>query len=198
MHRSVERSGSKGCNGRPLFTRVRGRVILRSPFAGSCIDRPPGGVRMASKALHAVRRRSSTSCGVGWTCRETNARALSLTPWPLSQDVCTRRRIFGDKSRSAPSRSPKGVGKDRSVLRGLWRLQTFVCVRGVSAIVHIYPSVLQALVGWGRTGRLEGGLQGYRGEAMHYLGYELPRNPIPRTSVNRGKQKGWRLLCSEG
>src|SRR5919107_1706797 len=31
--------------------------FLRSSFAGSCIDRPPGGVRMASKALHAVRRR---------------------------------------------------------------------------------------------------------------------------------------------
>src|SRR5215217_6967014 len=184
MHRSVERSGSKGCNGRPLFTRVRGRVILRSPFAGSCIDRPPGGVRMASKALHAVRRRSSTSCGVGWTCRETNARALSLTPWPLSQDVCTRRRIFGDKSRFAPSRSPKSVGKDRSVLRVLWPLQTFVCVRGVSAIVHIYTSVLQALAGRGRMRRLEGGFQRYRGGAMQDLGYELPRIPFPRTWVN--------------
>src|SRR5215207_3493458 len=163
-----------------LFTRVRGRGILRSPFAGSCIDRPPGGVRMASKALHAVRRRSSTSCGVGWTCRETNARALSLTPWPLSQDVCTRRRIFGDKSRSAPSRSPKGVGKDRSVLLGLWRLQTFVCVRGVSVIPHIYTPVLQALEGRGRTGAPGGGFQGYRGASMQDLGYELPRKSIPR------------------
>src|SRR5918995_6345277 len=68
--------------------------------------------------------------------------------------------------RSAPSRSPKSVGKDRSVLRGLWRLQTFVCVRGVSAIVHIYPSVLQALAGRGRMAWLEGGLQGYRDGAM--------------------------------
>jgi hypothetical protein len=42
----------------PLFTEVPGIEILRSPFAGSCIDGPPRGVRMASKALHAVRRRS--------------------------------------------------------------------------------------------------------------------------------------------
>ena len=39
---------------------------------------------------------------------------------------------------------------------GLWRLQTFVSVRGVSAIAHIYPSALQAVAGRGRTGRLEG------------------------------------------
>src|SRR5215216_1677839 len=78
----------------PLFTGVRGRGILRSPFAGSYIDRPPRGVRMASKALLAAWRRYS--CGVGRICRETNARALSLTPQPLSQDVCRRRRIFGE------------------------------------------------------------------------------------------------------
>ena len=46
---------------------------------------------------------------------------------------------------------------------GLWRLQTFVCVRGASAIVHIYTSVLQALAGRGRTGRLEGGIAGVSG-----------------------------------
>jgi hypothetical protein len=43
----------------PLFTGVRGIVILRSHFAGSCIDRPPRGVRMASKGLHAAWRRSN-------------------------------------------------------------------------------------------------------------------------------------------
>jgi hypothetical protein len=31
----------------------------------------------------------------------------------------------------------------------------------------------------------DGCFQGYRGEAMHYLGYELPRIPIPRTLVNK-------------
>src|SRR5215216_4943093 len=39
------------------FPNSFGRGILRSPFAGSCIDRPPGGVRMASKAF--------TPCGGG-------------------------------------------------------------------------------------------------------------------------------------
>ena|SRR5215213_4490825 len=57
-------------------------------------------------------------------------------------------------------------------------------------IAHIYPSVLQAVSGWGYAGRLDGCFQGYRGEAMHYLGYELRRIPIPRTSVNRGQDKG--------
>jgi hypothetical protein len=64
------------------------------------------------------------------------------------------------------------------ILRRLWRLQTFGCVRGVSAISHIYTPVLQALSGRSRTGCLEGGLQGYRGGAMQDLGYELPRIPI--------------------
>jgi len=40
----------------PLFTGVRGIVILRSSDAGSCIDRPPRGLRMASKALQAAWR----------------------------------------------------------------------------------------------------------------------------------------------
>src|SRR5215212_4041332 len=57
-------------------------------------------------------------------------------------------------------------------------------------IAHIYPSVLQALVGRGRTRRLEGELQGYRGGVMQDPGYELRRIPIPRTWVNRGQEKG--------
>jgi hypothetical protein len=36
--------------------------------------------------------------------------------------------------------------------------------------------------------------QGYRGEAMQDLGYELPRIPIPRTPVNKGKIQGPRLV----
>jgi hypothetical protein len=47
-------------------------------------------------------------------------------------------------------------------------------------IAHIYPSVLQAISGWGYAGCLDGRFQGYRAEAMHDLGYELPRIPISR------------------
>src|SRR5918995_2982716 len=92
-----------------------------------------------------------------------------------------------------PVPNPKECGKDRSVLRISWRIQTFVCGRGASAIVHIYPSVLQALAVRGRTGRLEGGLQGYRGGAMQDPGYELRRILIPRTSVNKGRKKRERV-----
>ena len=34
-----------------------------------------------------------------------------------------------------------------------------------------------------------GSIQGYGGGAMLDLGYELPRIPIPRTWVNKGKKK---------
>src|SRR5919112_245172 len=70
------------------------------------------------------------------------------------------------------------------MLLAYWR-KLLVCVRGVSAIPHIYTPVLQALGGWDPTGRLEGGLQGYRGGAMHDTESELPRTPIPRTPVNK-------------
>ena len=60
--------------------------------------------------------------------------------------------------------------------------------------MHIYPLVLQALAGRVYAGRLEGGLQGYRGEAMQDLGYELPRIPIPRTRVNKSKKKAEAVL----
>ena len=54
-------------------------------------------------------------------------------------------------------------------------------------IAHIYPSVLQAVSGRGYAGCLDGCFQGYRGEAIQDLGYELPRIPIPRTPVNKGE-----------
>ena len=40
----------------------------------------------------------------------------------------------------------------------------------------------------------DGCLQGYRGEAMQDLDYELPRILIPRTRVNRGYSRGLLLL----
>src|SRR5215207_11198606 len=42
-------------------------------------------------------------------------------------------------------------------------------------------------------GAWRGDFQGYRGVVMQDLGYELRRIPIPRTSVNKGKRKGWVL-----
>jgi hypothetical protein len=53
-------------------------------------------------------------------------------------------------------------------------------------IAHIYPSVLQAVAGRGYAWRLEGGIPGYRGGAIQDLGYEFPREHIPRTPVNKG------------
>jgi hypothetical protein len=44
-------------------------------------------------------------------------------------------------------------------------------------IAHIYTSVLQAVSGRGYARCLDGCFQGYWGEAMHYLGYELLRTP---------------------
>src|SRR5215208_609260 len=56
-------------------------------------------------------------------------------------------------------------------------------------IAHINPSVLRALAGRGYAGCLDRCFQGYRGETMQDLGYELPRIPIPRTWLNKGKRK---------
>ena len=102
----------------------------------------------------------------------------------------------GAREGREPARSPKSVGKDRSVLRVLWRLQTFLCVRGVSAIVHIYTSVLQAPAAAGPNGAPAGGIARVSGRAMQDLGYELPRIPIPRTWVNKVMNKGRGCYCA--
>src|SRR5919112_2989693 len=39
-------------------------------------------------------------------------------------------------------------------------------------------------------GAWRGSIPGYRDGAIQDLGYDLPRIPIPRTSVNKGKKKG--------
>jgi hypothetical protein len=51
-----------------------------------------------------------------------------------------------------------------------------------------YTSVLQAISGRGYAGCLERVFSGVPGRAMQDLGYELPRIPIPRTWVNKGKK----------
>ncbi len=56
---------------------MRGRGILRTSLAGSCIDPSLRATRMDSKALHAAWRRSP-SCGLGWICREMTALVLGM------------------------------------------------------------------------------------------------------------------------
>jgi len=169
-----------------LFTEVPRSGILRSPFAGSCIDRPPRGVRMASKALHAAWR-STLVVVDGYAGR----RMLRCCRSHLSHFPRTYAEGAGSsESNPAPPRpDPLRVwARIAPSFGGLWRLQTFVCVRAVSAIPHIYTSVLQAVPERGRTGRLEGAFHGYQAGAMQDLGYELPRIPIPRTRVNKGNR----------
>jgi hypothetical protein len=51
--------------------------------------------------------------------------------------------------------------------------------------LYQYP-LLQGRGGGGQAGRS----RGERGGVMQDLGYELPRIPIPRNRVNKGKKKG--------
>jgi hypothetical protein len=81
----------------------------------------------------------------------------------------------------SPVPLPGALGTGRGVFSPKHRDQF---VERTSMIVHIYLSVLQAGSGRGYAECLDGCFQGYWGGAMHYLGYELPRIPIPRTSVN--------------
>jgi hypothetical protein len=65
-------------------------------------------------------------------------------------------------------------------------------------IAHIYPSVLQALSGRGYAGCLDGCFQGYRGEAIQDLGYELPRIHLLRTRVHKHQREAKRQAWPEG
>src|SRR5215217_6246388 len=65
-------------------------------------------------------------------------------------------------------------------------MQTLVSSRRASTIAHVYPSVLQAIVGGAMRNVWRGDFMGYWGVVMQDLGYELPRIPIPRTWVNKG------------
>src|SRR5215213_2243773 len=73
-------------------------------------------------------------------------------------------------------------------------MQTLVSSRRASTIAHVYPSVLQAIVGGAMRNVWRGDFMGYWGVVMQDLGYELPRISILGTSVNRGmKWKGQSL-----
>ena len=114
---------------------------------------------MASKALHAVRRRSKLVVLDGYAetrmlgrCRsrlghfpKTYAQGAGSSETNLAPPRPGPQRVW---ARIAPSFGDYGD------------LQTFVSVRGVSAIPHIYPSALQALAGLGYAGRLEGVIPG--------------------------------------
>src|SRR5919112_1502474 len=72
-----------------------------------------------------------------------------------------------------------------------------ISVERTPMIAHIYSSVLQAVSGGGYAGCLDGCFQGYRDEAMHYLGYELPTclTLVGSLVVSRAaKLLGYRLL----
>jgi hypothetical protein len=101
----------------PLFTDLPRRGILRTSGAGSCIDRPPRGVRMASKTLHASWRRS-TSCGVGWICSQTKDPAIAIT---FAAVLLHRSPTPAQRFTQVEGR--RGVREDGDpAIRGLYRL----------------------------------------------------------------------------
>src|SRR5215216_5256709 len=71
----------------------------------------------------------------------------------------------------------------------LYGVQTLVCSRRASTIAHIYPSVLQAIVGGAMRNVWRGDFMGYWGVVMQDPACELPRITIPRTPLNKGKKK---------
>ena len=167
----------------PLFTRVRGSGILRSPFAGSCIDRPPRGVRMASKALHAAWRRSS--CGVGWgyARRRMLRRCRSrLSHFPKTYAECAG----SSESNPAPPRpDPLRVWARIAPSFGDYGDYRHLSASGEhpQSCISIHRCY-KLWRGGAERGAWRGGLQGYQGGAMQDVGYELPRISIPRTRVN--------------
>jgi hypothetical protein len=48
----------------PLFTGVRGRIILRSPYTALCIAPVPGGQKWALASISSIEV-NTTSCGAG-------------------------------------------------------------------------------------------------------------------------------------
>ena len=66
-------------------------------------------------------------------------------------------------------------------------MQTNVCRKNIHDRAYLSIGVTSG-VGRGYAGCLDGSFQGYRGEAMQDLGYELRRISIPHTWVNKGKK----------
>jgi hypothetical protein len=81
-----------------------------------------------------------------------------------------------------------------SIRDGAWgvlsEVQTLVCRKNIHDLAYLSIGVTSGIgAGLCRVPG-DGCFQGYRGEAMQDLGYEIPRNPIPRTRVNKGIDKG--------
>jgi hypothetical protein len=131
---------------------------------------------MASKALHAAWRRSSTHLMVldGYAGRVMLGRCRSrLSHFPKTY---TEGAGSSESNAAPPRPDPLRVWARIAPSFGYYGdCKHLLCVRGVSAIPHIYTLVLQALAGRGRTEGLQGGFQGYRSGAIQDLGYELPR-----------------------
>jgi hypothetical protein len=82
----------------------------------------------------------------------------------------------------APSLMLQVAGRAWGVLS---EVQTLVCGKNIHDRAYLSIGVTSGIgAGLCRVPG-DGCFQGYRGEAMQDLGYELPRNPIPGTSVNK-------------
>jgi hypothetical protein len=155
-------------------------------FARSCIDRPPRGARMASKALHATWRRSTHLVVLdGYAARRKLGRCRSR----LSHIPKTYAEGAGSsESNPAPPRpDPLRVWARIAWSFGYYGgCELLFTVRedpGSRISIHrCYKRYWGGVEG----GAWRGGFQGYRGGAMQDLGYELRRISIPRTWVNGG------------
>src|SRR5215211_3200535 len=89
--------------------------------------------------------------------------------------------------RFAPSQSPKSVGRIAPSF-GYYGVckQMFVAGEHPQSCISIHRCY-KRYRGGAMQGAWSGCFQGYRGEAMHYLGYELPRTPVPRSTVNKAQ-----------
>ena len=79
-----------------------------------------------------------------------------------------------------------GQAGEVSYIRRRWRSRSWL---GSFVFVYIYTAPLWVVVGHAAWRRLEGRLTAVEGLSMQDPGYELPRIPIARTRVNKGKRK---------
>jgi hypothetical protein len=146
----------------PLFNQPRRSGILRSPFAGSCIDRPPRGLRMASKALHAAWR-WSTHLVLLDGCAPR--RMLGCCRSRLSHFPRTYAQGTGSsQSNPAPPRPDPLRVWEGSLLPSGTMASANICVRQGSIRNGAYLSIgVRSSSGAGPNGALGGGISGVSG-----------------------------------